>query len=209
MDINQVELLISQAIKGRPITTSATMNLYISNSKLICGARILMPKDAQFICHLSPEVIQDGFDEKSWKNVVEKAFCFLNNGQAPSDTKAFKNRRIEDRLKLSGNIFFDFGDMPRTLQGQLVDLSSQGMAFNCYNRPNLPAPGSEITTKFTVPFLTEDGKAAGRKFTRTAKICRTVDTSSYLKKIAVQFVEPLPFKPAEYSQLADTDVQLI
>ena len=63
MDTYQIEQLISQAIANRPLATSAPLNLYILNSKLICGARIVMPKNARFIAHISPETIVHGFDE--------------------------------------------------------------------------------------------------------------------------------------------------
>jgi hypothetical protein len=34
-------------------------------------------------------------------------------------------------------------------------------------------------------------------FTRSAHVCRVDNVNSYLRRIAVQFAEPLPFKPGE------------
>jgi len=34
-------------------------------------------------------------------------------------------------------------------------------------------------------------------FTRSAHVCRVDNVNSFLRRIAVQFAEPLPFKPGE------------
>ena len=73
MDAHEIELLISEAIKARPTVTTAPMNLYVHKNRIICGARLLMPKDAAFIAHLSPHHLQNGIDSKDWKKIVEEA----------------------------------------------------------------------------------------------------------------------------------------
>ncbi|MFA6186240.1 MAG: PilZ domain-containing protein [Phycisphaerae bacterium] len=206
MDAHQIEQLISQAITSRPCVTSAPLNLYILNAKLLCGARIVMPKNARFIAHISPETIANGFDENQWKAIVEKTLCIFNEHTENTTDNGFKERRREERLKITGSVYFDTDKKEKTLQGQMVDVSSGGMAFMCLNKPGRIEPGRQITARFSVPFFTPDGIFARRKFTRTAKICRSDTARGNLKQIAVQFAEPLPFKPSEQSQPADTNI---
>ncbi|MDD5134477.1 MAG: PilZ domain-containing protein [Phycisphaerae bacterium] len=209
MDAHQIELVISEAITNRPSVTSASLNLYVYNSKLICGARVVMPKNARFISHISPEIIQQGFSESQWKVIVEKVLWVLKDNASENNSNGdFEERRREERLKIRGSVWFNPEGDKKTLQGQMVDVSSGGMAFTCYNKPDTPSPGQQITTKFSVPWFLPDGEIGRRKFTRTGKICRANNATSYLKRIAVQFAEPLPFKPAEQSQMADTDVEV-
>jgi hypothetical protein len=208
MDANQAEQLISQAIANRPCATSAPLNLYVVNAKLLCGARIVMPKNAQFIAHISPETISHGFDENQWKAIVEKTLYTLNDHAEDTAGNRFKERRREERLKITGSVYFDTDKKEKTSQGKMVDISSGGMAFMCHNKPGCTDPGRQITARFSVPFFTPDGIFARRKFTRIAKICRSGCIGSNLKQVAVQFAEPLPFKPAEHSQPADTDITI-
>jgi c-di-GMP-binding flagellar brake protein YcgR len=210
MDIPQVEKLISEAIKNRPAATAAPLNLYVYNGRVICGARVVMPKNASFISHITPQTAEHGFNESDWKAVVEKTLWILKDTpSSPGESGDFKERRREQRLKLSGSVWFNADGNDKTLQGQLVDMSSSGMAFTCYNKKGLPAHGQHIIARFAVPWFTPDGDIQNRKFTRTAKVCRIGNANSYLKRIAVQFAEPLPFKPAEQNQLSDADVTVI
>jgi hypothetical protein len=212
MDIQQIEKLISEAIENRPTATGAPLNLYVYNGKIVCGARILMPKNANFISHVIPQTIRQGFNESEWKAIVEKTLWILKDrtaGATGEETSDFRERRREQRLKVGGNIWFNPEGNEKTLQGQLVDISSSGMAFTCYNKKGIPASGQQITARFTVPFFTPEGLIQSRKFTRTAKVCRIGNANSYLKRIAVQFAEPLPFKPAEQNQLAGADVTVL
>lgn len=210
MDIPQIERLLSEAIANRPVATTAPLNLYFYNGKIVCGARVVMPKNARFISYITPEIIQQGFSEKDWRAVVEKALWILKDASGiTGDGTEFRERRREHRLKLSGNIWFNPEGDNKTLQGQLVDISSAGLAFTCYNKKGAPDCGQQITTRFAVPWFTPDGAVQERKFTRMAKICRVVNANSYLKRIAVQFTEPLPFRPAEQNHLADADVTVI
>lgn len=211
MDIHQIERLISEAITNRPIATGAPLNLYVYNGKVVCGARVVMPKNARFISHITPQTIQQGFNESEWKAVVEKTLWILRDpAAAGSDTGGdFRERRREPRLKLNGNIWINQEGNDSALQGQLVDISSGGMAFTCYNKKGIPDCGQQITARFSVPFFTAQGDVESRRFTRTAKVCRIGSANSYLKRVAVQFAEPLPFKPAEQNQLSDAEVTVI
>jgi hypothetical protein len=211
MNIHQIEKLISEAIANRPVATSAPLNLYVYNGRVVCGARVVMPKNASFISHITPQTVQQGFSESDWKAVVEKTLWILKDRTAGSSDSGsdFRERRREQRLKLSGSIWFNPAGADKTLQGQLIDISSSGMAFTCYNKKGAPDCGQQITARFTVPFFTPDGVVQNRKFTRMAEVCRVGNANSYHKRIAVQFAEPLPFKPAEQNQLSDADVTVI
>ncbi len=212
MDIHQIERLISEAIANRPLATSAPLNLYVYNGKVVCGARVVMPKNASFISHITPQTIQQGFNEGDWKAVIEKTLWILRDRPAPAAGDSggdFRERRSQQRLKLKGNIWINQEGSDKTLQGQLVDISSIGMAFVCHNKKGIPDYGQQITARFTVPFFTPQGDVQNRRFIRTAKVCRISSANSYLKRIAVQFAEPLPFKPAEQNQVSDADVAVL
>ena len=106
-------------------------------------------------------------------------------------------RRTEKRLRYYWPIWFaeDFDD---TLsQGQMVDLSSRGAAFTCHADERCPHPGQHITARFSVPLYGPDGSFDMENFTRSGHICRVENVNSFLRRIAVQFAEALPFKPGE------------
>jgi hypothetical protein len=210
MDIPKIEQLISEAIENRPSAANAPLNLYVYNGKIICGTRVVMPKNARFISHIAPETIKQGFNAAEWKAVIEKAMWILKDASGDTtDGYDFRERRREERLKLAGSIWFTPKGQDITLQGQLVDVNSRGLAFNCYNTRSCPAPGHQITARFSVPWFSPQGIVQSRKFTRIATVCRIGGGNSRLKRVAVQFTEPLPFKPAEQDQLADVDVTVL
>jgi hypothetical protein len=210
MDIPRIEQLISEAIENRPRAVNAPLNLYVYNGKIICGTRVVMPKNARFISHITSETIKLGFNAADWKAVIEKAMWILKDTLGGiTDDCDFRERRREERLKAAGSIWFTPKGDEITLQGQLVDVSSRGLAFNCYDTKGCPALGRQITARFEVPWFAPQGVVQSRKFTRIAKVCRIDGGNSHLKRIAVQFTEPLPFKPAEQSQLSDADVTVL
>ena len=82
-------------------------------------------------------------------------------------------------------------------QGQMVDVSSRGAAFTCYADTNCPCPGEYITTRFSVPRFGPDNSFDMADFTRSGHICRVEVVNSLVRRVAIQFAEPLPFKPGE------------
>lgn len=106
-------------------------------------------------------------------------------------------RRSEKRLRYHWPVWFaeDFGEM--LSQGQMVDVSSRGAAFTCRSESELPWPGQHITARFSVPRLDLDDAFDLASFTRSARICRVDMVNNFLHRVAVQFAEPLPFKPGE------------
>jgi len=105
-------------------------------------------------------------------------------------------RRREERLRYSWPVWFaeDFDDI--LTQGQMVDVSSGGAAFTCY-ADRCPAAGERITARFSVPRFEDAESYDLANFIRDGHICRIDDLGPYVRRVAMQFAEPLPFKPAE------------
>ena len=105
-------------------------------------------------------------------------------------------QRREARLRYSWPVWFaeDFSDV--LSQGQMVDISSGGAAFTCY-ADKCPHPGEHITARFSVPRYTDDDAFDLENYVRAGNICRVDQLSPFVRRVAVQFAEPLPFKPGE------------
>ena len=115
-------------------------------------------------------------------------------------------RRTEQRLRYYWPIWFA-EDFNETLsQGQMVDISSRGAAFTCYSNDGCPYPGQHITARFSVPHYGPDDSFDMENFTCSAHVCRVENVNSFLRRIAVQFAEPLPFKPGEQETI-EADMQ--
>ncbi len=106
-------------------------------------------------------------------------------------------RRIEQRLRYYWPIWFAEDPNEMLAQGQMVDVSSRGAAFTCYANDGCPYTGQHITARFSVPHYGPDDSFDMANFTRSAHVCRVDNVNSFLRRIAVQFAEPLPFKPGE------------
>ena len=106
-------------------------------------------------------------------------------------------RRREQRLHYQWPIWFA-EDFNGTLsQGQMVDISSRAAAFTCYADESCPCAGQDITARFSVPRLGPDASFDMENFTRGGHICRVDEVDRFLRRVAIQFAEPLPFKPGE------------
>ena len=105
-------------------------------------------------------------------------------------------RRKEPRLRYHWPVWFaeDFNHV--LSQGQMVDLSSSGAAFTCY-QDKCPYPGQQITARFSVPRYNESDSFDVENFIRSGHICRIDEISPFVRRVAIQFAEVLPFKPGE------------
>jgi hypothetical protein len=105
-------------------------------------------------------------------------------------------RRAEKRLRYNWPIWFaeDYNDS--LIQGQMVDISSGGAAFTCY-ADSCPRTGDHITARFSVPRHGTEDEFDLENFMRSGHICRIDEISPFVRRVAVQFGEPLPFKPGE------------
>ncbi|MHC4124233.1 MAG: PilZ domain-containing protein [Planctomycetota bacterium] len=108
-----------------------------------------------------------------------------------------EERRRETRLRYHWPVWFaeDFGDDLN--QGQMVDVSSGGAAFTCHADTTCPYPGQKLTARFSVPRIANDDGFDMTSFTCHAEVCRVDEVNSFLRRVAVQFASPLPFKPGE------------
>ena len=115
-------------------------------------------------------------------------------------------RRREQRLRYHWPIWFaeDFNEI--LTQGQMVDVSSNAAAFTCPADETCPYQGQQVTARFSVPrFGPEDGFDMAN-FTRSGCIHRVDEVNKFLRRVAVQFAEPLPFKPGEQAD-SESDAQ--
>ncbi len=108
------------------------------------------------------------------------------------------DRRRERRLRYNWPIWFSENYAGLLAQGQMVDLSSSGAGFTCYT-DSCPDPGERITARFSVPRYGENLSFDMENIIRDGKICRVDEVSPYVRRVAVQFAQPLPFKPGEAS----------
>ena len=106
-------------------------------------------------------------------------------------------RRTEQRLRYYWPIWFAENFDDTLAQGQMVDISSRGAAFTCYADNDCPYQGQHLTARFSVPHYGPDDSFDMANFTRSAHVCRVQNVNSFLRRIAVQFAEPLPFNPGE------------
>jgi len=105
--------------------------------------------------------------------------------------------RKEHRLNYYWPIWFAEDFDGQLAQGQMADISSAAAGFTCYADSPCPYPGQQITTRFSVPRFGPEGSFDMADFIRSAHVCRVDNINDYLRRIAIQFGEPLPFKPGE------------
>jgi len=111
-------------------------------------------------------------------------------------------RRREKRLRYNWPIWFaeDFNE--HLSQGQMVDVSSGGAAFTCYS-DQCPTAGDHVTARFSVPRYGEEDSFDLENFIRSGHICRVDEIGPFVKRVAIQFLESLPFKPGEGDEMED------
>jgi len=107
------------------------------------------------------------------------------------------DRRTEQRLRYYWPIWFAENIDHALTQGQMVDVSSKGAAFTCYAQDGCPYPGQHIAARFSVPQYGPDDSFNMANFTRWGYVCRVDNVNSFLRRVAIQFGDPLPFKPGE------------
>jgi hypothetical protein len=107
------------------------------------------------------------------------------------------DRRTEQRLRYSWPIWFAEDTNGTLLQGQMVDISSRAAAFTCYADDGCPNYGQHLTTDFSVPRYCSEGSFDMANFTRSGYVYRIDNVNRFLRRIVVQFAEPLTFKPGE------------
>ncbi len=210
MNIPEIERLITEAIYNRPKVTTAPLNLYLYDSKLVCGARIVMPKDAKFVAYVPDNCLERGFSDKEWKLIVQKINQVTNNlpdddnkTKKISDKKhlkqtKFSERRREQRLYYRRPMWYFQSLNKARHKGQMLDISSNGMGFTCFMPEQSPlAARQTISTRLDVPLFCKDGSYDMVRFDRTGQIRRVEKVNNSTHRVALQFSQALPFKPAE------------
>jgi hypothetical protein len=118
-------------------------------------------------------------------------------------------RREEQRLRYHWPVWFAEDVNEALFSGQLVDVSSCGASFTSNADESCPSPGQHVITRFSVPCFGPQDCFDMANFARPATVCRVDSVSNYMRKIAVQFAEPLPFKPGEQAESeSDEDLRL-
>ena len=109
-------------------------------------------------------------------------------------TEAIERRR-EKRLRYSWPIWFAEDYNGILSQGQMVDVCSGGAAFTCY-ADKCPTAGGHITARFSIPRYDNENSFDMENFIRGGHICRVDELSPFVRRVAIQFSESLPFRPA-------------
>jgi len=110
---------------------------------------------------------------------------------------AIEERRKERRLSYDWSVWL-VEDFDRALsQGQMIDVSSRGACFSCCADEHCPSAGQQVTARFSVPRFGAEDSYYMANFTRVGRICRVEDINRYLRRVAIEFCEPLTFRPGE------------
>jgi len=88
----------------------------------------------------------------------------------------------------------------------MVDVSSKGMALLYHNDESCPGPDQLITTNFGVPYFDSGDSFDTVFFNRIGRVCRVDNLTNKVNRIAIQFAEPLFFKPGE-QDISDSDAK--
>ena len=118
-----------------------------------------------------------------------------------------QEQRSEQRLCYDWPIRFaeDFDGI--LSQGNMVDICSRGGAFTCRADRHCPSPGQEVTALFSVPRFGRKGSYDMANYARVGRICRVEEVDESVRRVAMQFIEPLFFKPGEQG-ISEADVEL-
>jgi len=117
-----------------------------------------------------------------------------------------KEQRAEKRLRYRWHARFASNPKQKPLSGQMVDISSKGMALLYHNDENCPVPNQSITTNFGVPHFDSGDSFDTVFFNRIGRVCRIDNLTSKVNRLAIQFAEPLFFKPGEQG-IIDSDAK--
>ncbi len=115
-------------------------------------------------------------------------------------------QRAEQRLSYRWPVKFTQDNKEKVFPGQIVDVSSQGIAFLCHADENCPYPGQYLTANFAVPHFDSGNPFDTVLFKRTGYVHRLDALSSRIHRVVVRFTEPLFFKPGE-QEISESDLQ--
>jgi len=116
-------------------------------------------------------------------------------------------QRKEKRLSYRWPVHFTQNDKEKAFPGQIVDVSSKGIAFLCRSDENCPHFGQLLKINFSAPHFDHSNSFDTVLFNRTGRISRLDKLSSQVHRVVVQFTEPLFFKPGE-QDISESDAQI-
>jgi hypothetical protein len=105
--------------------------------------------------------------------------------------------REEQSLHYHWPIWFGEDFEGELSQGQMANLSSTAAAFTCYADERCPYPGQQVTARFSVPRYGPDDSFDMVDFIRSGQVCHVDGVNSALRRVVMQFAEPLSFRPGE------------
>ncbi len=117
------------------------------------------------------------------------------------------NKRMEDRLSYQWPVLFAEDFTQSLSEGVMVDVSSGGIAFMCRADENCPSLGQQIQTRFSIPYTEKGDNSAMTSVTRTGRVLRVEDINSSLRRVAIQFNQPLTLKPCEQADIISMQSQ--
>ncbi len=117
-----------------------------------------------------------------------------------------KEQRAERRLSYRWPVHFTQNDREKALSGQIVDVSSEGMAFLCRSDENCPNLGQLLKISFGAPHFNQSNSFDTVLFKRIGRISRIDKLSSRVYRVVFRFIEPLFFKPGEQN-ISESDAQ--
>ena len=132
----------------------------------------------------------------------------MSRMKKPNESSARdSSRRAEQRLRYRWPVRFTTNpEQKQPFSGQLVDVSSRGMAMLFHADKSCPRPDQPVTADFGVPYFDSHGSFDTVFFSRAGRVCRVDSLSSRVNRVALQFAEPLFFKPGEQN-ISEADAQ--
>ena len=115
-------------------------------------------------------------------------------------------KRAEQRLRYRWPVRFAAKVGQKPLRGQIVDITSRGLAFLCHPGEDCPHPEQLVTTGFGVPHFNSHGSFDTVFFNRVGRVCRVDSLNDKVNRVAIQFAEPLFFQPGQQS-ISDSEAQ--
>ena len=116
------------------------------------------------------------------------------------------NQRTEQRLHYRWPVRFARDVKGKSSPAQIFDVSSKGLAILCHDDKNCPHPDQMITVDFSVPHFDSTDSFDAVFFNRIGRVCRVDNLNNKVNRIAIQFAEPLFFKPGE-QDISESDAQ--
>jgi hypothetical protein len=108
-----------------------------------------------------------------------------------------EERRAEQRLQYRWPVRFVMDGQSKPFQGQIVDLSSNGIAFLCHSDQSSFETGQKLQVNFGVPHFGSNNLFDTVLFERTGLVRRIDKPSGQIFRIALQFANALFFRPGE------------